>query len=155
MCEREREEAEQRLINQRLDRQLDFVGQLLAGSAEELDAVVMIGIVRGGNHHTGLQTQGAGQVGDARRGQRASQIDIHASSGKTGLQRGFQHIARNAGVFANQHARAVAAVVVDQHLAGGVAQPQDKVRGNRRLADFTANAIGAEVFACAHRVLLR
>ena len=51
----------------RLDRVLQFVGELVAVGPEDLDAIVLPGIVRGGNHDAGREFIGAGEIGDARR----------------------------------------------------------------------------------------
>ena len=61
-----------------LDRELDLVGELVAVGTEQLDAVVLIGIVRGRDHDADVGAQRAGQHGDAGRRQRAEQHDVHA-----------------------------------------------------------------------------
>ena len=45
---------------------LDLVVELVAVGAEELDAVVVVGIVGGGDDDAGVGAQAAGDVGDAR-----------------------------------------------------------------------------------------
>lgn len=52
--------------------------------------------MRGGNHHTCGKSQCPRQVGDCGCRHWTGQFDIHASCGKTGLQRRFRHITRNA-----------------------------------------------------------
>ncbi len=52
--------------HQALDLVLDLVVELVAVGAEELDAVVVIGIVRGGDDDAGVGAQAAGDIGDAR-----------------------------------------------------------------------------------------
>ncbi len=54
---------------------LDLVGELHAVGAEELDAVVLPGIVRGGDDDAGGKAVGAGEIGDAGGGE-------HAGAGK-------------------------------------------------------------------------
>ena len=51
-----------RIRHQRLDRRLELLGQLRAGAAEHLDAVVFVGIVRRGDHDAGVKTLGARQI---------------------------------------------------------------------------------------------
>ena len=53
-------------VDQALDLRLDRVGQLVAVRAEELDAVVVIGIVRGGDHDAEIAAHGPRQHGDRR-----------------------------------------------------------------------------------------
>ena len=52
--------------DQVLDLIFDLVVELVAVGAEELDAVVVVGIVRGGDDDAGVGAQAAGDVGDAR-----------------------------------------------------------------------------------------
>lgn len=54
-----------RRIEQFLDHQLDVVRQLGPLPGEELDAVVVVGIVRSADHHPGLGVESPRQVGDA------------------------------------------------------------------------------------------
>jgi hypothetical protein len=44
---------------------LDLIRQLVAVGGEELDAVVVVGVVRGGDDDAGGGAEGAGQIGDA------------------------------------------------------------------------------------------
>ena len=52
-----------------LDFVLDFIGELHAIVAEELDAIILPGIVRGGDDDAGGKAVGAGEVGDAGSGE--------------------------------------------------------------------------------------
>ena len=58
-------------VHQRLDPRLDLVGELVAVGPEELDAVVLVGVVRGGDHHAEIAAHRAGQHRDRRRRHRA------------------------------------------------------------------------------------
>jgi hypothetical protein len=58
-------------VDQRLDLALDLVGQLVAVRTEQLDAVVVVGIVRGRDHHAEIGAHRARQHGDRRRRHRA------------------------------------------------------------------------------------
>ena len=91
-------------LEQRLDLLLDGVGELEAVGAEELDAVVLEGVVRGRDHHPEVGAHRARQHADRRRRHRADEEDVHADRGEAGDQRGLQHVARAAGVLADQHA---------------------------------------------------
>ena len=59
-------------------RVFDLVGELVAVRPEQLDAVVVIGIVRGRDHHADIGAQRARQHGDRRRRDRPEQEHIHA-----------------------------------------------------------------------------
>ena len=148
--------AVHRLLEPRLDVEFHCIGQLGALCRKKLDAIVVVGIVRGGDHHAGLQAQGAREIGHGRRRHRPAQHHVDPGRGKSGLQRGFQHIAGNARVLADQHGR----MLVDgqplarhQRGTGSKAQAHHEIRRYRRLTDTTANAVGAEIFA-SHSVIL-
>jgi hypothetical protein len=66
---------------------LDLVGQLVAVRAEQLDAVVVERIVRGGDHDAEIGAHRARQHGDRRRRHRAEQQHVHADRGEAGDQR--------------------------------------------------------------------
>ena len=141
------------LLQLLLDFLLDFIRQLHAVFSEEFDAVIGIVVVGGGNHHAGREAQRAGQIGHAGGGQRAGLDNIHAGSGETGHQSGFQHIAGDAGVFADEHGGLDFIVVLGEHLAGGIGQLQYEIGRNRKFAHFAAHTVRAEIFFC-HREIL-
>ena len=100
----------------------DFRFDFLLDGVGELGALVLIGVVAGADHHTGVQTQGSGEVGNGRRGHGATEHDIDAGGRKTGLQGGFEHVARHTRVLADEH------------------------RGGR-LAHRAAHAVGSEILS--------
>ena len=55
-------------LEQALDLQFLGLRELGSGGRENLDAIVLVGIVRGGNHHAGGEFMLAGQEGHPRRG---------------------------------------------------------------------------------------
>jgi hypothetical protein len=137
-----------RLVDGVFDLLLDGVRQLGAVLGEELDAVVLERVVRGGNDDAGRQAQRARQVGDRGRRHRAGQHDVDAGGGKAGFQGRFEHVAGNARVLADQYRRAAArAGRLRQHLAGRVAEAHHEVRGDRRYANQATNAVGTKIFA--------
>ena len=66
----------QRLVELVLDFGLDLVGEFQPFRREELDAVILVGIVRRRDHDPGIGPERARQIGDARRGHRPQQRDI-------------------------------------------------------------------------------
>src|SRR4051794_3226784 len=64
------------------DLQFHFVRELVAIVAEDLDAVVLPGIVGGGDDDAGGKIAGAGEVGDAGRGDDAGGFGLHAAGGE-------------------------------------------------------------------------
>src|SRR6185437_13767838 len=70
--------------HQGLDLGLHVIRQFLPVGAEEFDAIVLEGIVRGGDHHAQVGTQRPRQHGDGGGRQRAELEDIHAHGGEAG-----------------------------------------------------------------------
>ena len=132
-----------RRVDRLFDLQLGAVGQLGAVPGEELDAVVGVGVVGGADHDARRRVQGAGQVGDRGRRDRPEQHDVRPGRGEPGLQRGFEHVARDPRVLADDDLPAPAA---GQHRPGRPAELEDEVHGDRWPADLAADPVGAEVF---------
>ena len=65
------------------------------------------------------------------------------------FQRGFEQVARDAGVLADQHGRTLAprAIRIRQRASCRPAELEDEVRGDRRIADASAHPVGSEVAA--------
>ena len=131
-------------IDQRLDAEFDLVGQLVAVRAEQLDAVVVVRVVRGRDHHAEIGAHRARQHGDRRRRHRAGQQHVHADRGEARHQRGLDHVAGQPRVLADQHAVAVVAVL--EHQARGLPDLERKLRRDRAVG-AAANAVGAEILA--------
>ena len=131
-------------VDQFLDLQLDLVGQLVAVRAEQLDAVVVVRIVRGGDHHAEIGAHRARQHRHRRRRHRAGEQHVHADRGEARDQRGLDHVAGQPRVLADQHAMPVVAVLKNQ--ARGLTDLERKLRRDRAVG-AAANAVGAEIFA--------
>ena len=134
----------QAVVHQRFDSRLVLVGQLAAVGAEELDAVVLVQIVRGGDHHAHVGAQRTRQHGDGRRRQRAELEHVHADGGEAGDQRGFDHVAGEARILADHHAMAVIAARED--AARRHAGLHRDARRHRAGIGAAANAVRAEIF---------
>ena len=121
---------------------LFVVGQLEAGVAEDLDAVVAIGIVRGGNHDAGGEAIGAREIGDAGRGDDTGEAYVDAAAQES------------AGDLRGDPRTGLARIHADNHpgagrdaaevRAQGHAERMDGSRVERILARQAANAVGAE-----------
>ena len=114
-------------VHQRLDPRLDFVRELIAVRPKELDAVVLVRVVRGRDHHAEIAAHRARQHRDRWRRHGAQQQHVDAHRSEAGDQRIFDHVAREPGVLADHHAMAVLAAVKDEA---------------RRLADFQRHVGG-------------
>ena len=135
-------------IEERLDLGLALVGELCPVRAEELDAVVGEGIVRGGDHDPEVAAHRAGEHADRRRRDRAGDEHVHADRGEAGDEGVLDHVAGEAGVLADDDAVAVLAVL--QREPRRHADLQRHLRRDRRLVRPAADAVGAEILPC-HR----
>ncbi len=143
----------ERRVERGFDRALGGVVELLALGGEELDAVVVVRIVRGADHDAGVGAERTGQERDRRGRHRPEQLHIGPGGDQPGLQRRFEHVAGNARVLADHHRRPCSAFGAGaEHAAQRIAQAHHEIGGNRALPDPAADAIGAEIFARAHGV---
>ena len=127
------------LVERAVDAGLDVVGQLAPADGEELDAVVGERVVRGRDHRPGAPAV-LSDVGDARRGHVAEQLDAHAFRRETGGERRFEHAARPARI-ASDHELGGA-----EHLGGG-APEGERVRRRQFGVRYTPHAVRAETWA--------
>ena len=128
------------------------IRQLEAAMAEHLDAVVQIGIVRGGNHDSGRKGTGAGEVGDSRSGDDARVANARAAVNQT------------AGGHLRDPAAGFARIRADEDLGVGGGAPgilrQGRAKGvdcrgvQRVLARHPANSVRTEKLL-GHSMLLR
>ena len=85
------------------------IGELHPIRAEQLDTVILEGIVRGRNHDPEVGPEAAGEHGDGGRRQRPGEHHVHAGAEEAGGQRLLDHVAGEAGILADEHLVAVAA----------------------------------------------
>ncbi len=78
-----------------LDFRLNLVVELEAVGTEQLDAVVLIRIVRGGDHDAEIGAHRARQHADRRRRHRPSSITSHAHRKEAGAECRLQHVAES------------------------------------------------------------
>ena len=124
------------------DGEFDFVGELVAVAAEDLDAVVAPGIVRGGDDDAGAEAVLAGQEGDGWRSEDAGGGDLGATGAKAGGECGGDPGAALAGVHTHDHADGLAGL---RQLCGQrQADCVDCALVQRRLTGDRANSIRAK-----------
>jgi len=104
-----------------LEKSLRSIGQLVAVRPEQLDAVILIGVVRGGDHDPEIAAHHPRQHRDGRCRQRAQQHHVHPHGQEPGGKRGFQHVAGEPRVLADDDAVAV------------IAAPEMRTRRQRQL----------------------
>ena len=119
--------------------------------AEELDAVVLPGIVGGGDDDAGLEAVGAGEEGDGRGGHDAGAFDAGSGGAKTGGEGGGDPGAGLAGVAAEDDFGL--GVPLAQRVGEGEADGEDGGGIERGFAGDGADAVGTEELAfggCDH-----
>ena len=144
----------QRLVECCLDLQLHVIRELGARSREELDSVVVVGVVRRGNDDPGAQAQGSGKVRDGWCGHRPDETDIDTGCRQTCLQRRFHHVAGNPGVLSNQDRRTLSRldvttriVLCGENSARCVTQTHDEIGCYRDVSDATTHAVGTKILS--------
>ena len=146
-----------------LDERNEVVAGLLAVAVHELDAVVIVRVVRGAHHDAAVEILGAGDVGDAgRRGDMHGICVATAGSDATG-QGILKHVAGTTRVLAENDACAARLVVARMQLAGqalelAVVPAQEAadfkgVLGRKAHARFAAETVGAEILSHKKPVL--
>ena len=134
-------------FDQRLDGRLVRVGKLEPVRAEDLDAIVVEGIVRGRDHDAEVGPERACQHGHGRGGQRTEQEHVHAGRQEPGGKRLLDHVTRQTRVLAHHHAVAVAAAAV--FGAGGGSDLEHRRGIHGPAVGPAPNPIRAEI-AAAH-----
>src|ERR1700722_18578890 len=119
-----------------------MIGQFESGVPEHFDAVVTIGIVRGGDHDSGGEVIGAGEIGNARRGDNTGEAYVDTAAQES------------AGDLRGDPWTGLARIHTDDHPdsgrdaaevgAQGHAERVDGGRVERILAREAANAVRAE-----------
>ena len=122
-----------------LDGEFGFVGELVAVGAEDLDAVVLPGIVAGGDDDAGGEAVLAGKVGDGRGGDDAGGFDGGAGGGEGGDEGGGDPGAGFPGVHTEDEAGLMAEVAGE-----GNADGTDGVLVQRSFARDGANSVCSE-----------
>ncbi len=130
--------------NFRFDLFLDLVGKLHSRAGEELHAIVVVGIVRSGNHHAGRKSLFAHQAGDSGRGDYPRKGVASALFGQPGGDLGGDMGPGFAGVHADQHARLL--VAQPEVASEAAAHPVKGLVVERVLSGYAPDAIGSEKF---------
>ncbi len=118
------------------DLPLEVDGQLRPQQAEELDAVIAEGVVRGRDDGAGGLAQ-HGHRGDARGGEHTEVDDVGPLRGEAGGEGGLEQRARAARVAADHEGRG------GEDAGGGAAEGQRQL-GGQLLVGNSAHAIGTE-----------
>ena len=134
----------ERFVEQLLDLLFDVVGQLEALRAEQLDAVVLEQVMRGGNHHAEIGAHRLGQHRHRRRRHRAEQQHVHADRGEAGHHRVFDHVAGKPGILADDDAMAMVAAL--KHQSGRLPDLERQFRRDQTVG-AAPDPVRPEIFA--------
>ena len=132
--------------DRRLDRAFIRIGQLEAVRPEQLDAVILIRIVAGGDHHAHIGAHFPGDEGDGRGRQRPGHDHVHAHAGETGDQRAFHHISRQSRILADDDP--VAVIATHEVPPRRLPHAHGDLGGHHIGVGASANTVGAEKPAC-------
>ena len=123
-----------------------FVGHFFPAAIDQLDAVIVVRVVAGGNHDAAVKALRAGHVGHGGGGGHVQQVHVRAAGRQSRRQGVFKHIAGKTGVLSNHDSGLVAPAIiisdVTAHLEG-VLHRQVYVR-------FSAEAVGPKILAHAY-----
>ena len=100
-----------------LHQQQSLFGHFLAVAVDQLDTVIVVGVVAGRNHDAAIEIVHAGNVSHRRRSSDVQQVGVCAGSGQASDKTIFKHIGAAAGVLAdNDTGRLAVAVALAEHI---------------------------------------
>src|SRR6185312_4643111 len=126
-----------------LDALLELIRELRAAAIEELDAVVVVRIVRGADDDAEVTVEMARHIGDTRRRQRPYQHHVDAGSDEASLERRFEHVAGEPGVLADEDGTTPG----HEHSRRSAREGQREVHGHGVLPHAAPDTISAEIFS--------
>ena len=121
---------------------LDLVLHLFPMAIDELDPVVIVGIVAGGDHDAAVEIVDASHIGHTGRGGHVQHICVRAGGSDARDQSMLQHIAGPAGILADDDAGLVVAAVIPAD------EPTDLIGmlDGQYLVDLAAKTVCSEIF---------
>ena len=131
-------------VDEFLDLQDRFLIHFLTVPVQQLDAVVVVGVVRSGDHDAAVEIIHPCDVGHRRCGGNVHDIGVRAAGHEAGAQRIFKHIAGTPGILADDDPRLLAslcAVIPAQEAAD-----QDGVIIRQISVRLTAETVGSKIF---------
>ena len=128
----------------------DGLVHFLAGAVDELDAVVVVGIVAGGDHNAAVEAVGPGHIGHRGGGGHVQQIGIGTGGHQAAYQAVLKHIAGPAGILADDDPGRLIGAAPALQLAVVPAQktahPKGVVSGEGAVG-FPAEAVSSEILS--------
>ena len=130
-----------------LDLLLQLVGELEALAVEDFDAVVLKGVVAGGDDDAGVGPLVHGDPGHAGGGQGAQVHHVRAGGAQPGNEGTLQQVAGDTGVLADgDQGLLPRLLVLGQHLCSGQTYLISQI-GVQPGVDHAANAVGSKQFS--------
>ena len=121
---------------------LQSVGELVAQAVEDLDAVVLKGVVACGDDHPRVRPHLHREIGHRRGGDGAQRHHVASHGGNARDQRPLQHVRGDAGVHADGHKRGLP-LLLRQHRRHRLTHTISQFR-RQIFADNAANAVCSE-----------
>ena len=128
-----------------LDPGLHCIRELVALAAEDLDAVMLIGVVAGGEDDAGVSFLLPGQVRHRRGGDGAHRLHVAAHGADTRHQSGLQHVGGDAGILSDEE-HGPPPAVLRQDAGHRLPYPERHLR-RQVLANDTPDAVGSKKLA--------
>ncbi len=131
--------------HQGLDPDLGLVRELPAVAREELDPVVLERVVRGADHRARVAAHVDGEEGEPGGRDRADLQHVDPHRAQAGCERVLEHVAGQARVLADQHARRAGTVRAElEHERQRASELEHDLAGHRVDVRAPANPVGAE-----------
>ena len=139
------------VVNIFLDLEQRLLLHLLALAVEQLDAVVVVGVVRSGDHNAAVEVVDAGDIRHGGRGGHVHDVCVGAACHQAGAERVFKHIGRTACVLADNDLcffAHVGAVIPTEKTSD-----LDSMLKGQVLVRLASKAVGTKIFAHHSAVL--
>ena len=133
-----------------LHQQQGLLGHLLTVAVDQLDAVIVVGVVAGRDHDAAIKVIHTSNIGNRRSSGDMKQVGICARSGQACNQTILEHIGAAAGVLANDDA---SRLVVTVALTQGVVIPAQKATnlvgmvGSQINTSFATEAVSSKILS--------
>ena len=133
-----------------LHQQQRLFGHFLAVAVDQLDTIIVVGVVAGRDHDAAIEIVHAGNVSHRRRSSDVQQVGVCAGSGQASDKTIFKHIGAAAGVLAdNNTGRLAVAVALAEHIIIPAKEAANLVGvvGSQINTSFTTEAISSKVLS--------
>ena len=137
----------QRPLELRLDGNLNRIVKLVALRREELDAIVVVRVVGGGDNDSCVAAKRPGQIGYSRCGHGAGKLHIDARRREPRFEGGLEHVPGYARVLADENS---ADTLAREDPPGRPAQTKHELRRYRLATNAAANAVRTEPAPITH-----